>query len=180
MKVLPHYFGLGFIQMKLDETWRMHVWVPDWPTIPGAEDELHDHRYGFQSHVLAGALEHELFALGMVYRLAFSDAQELVEVTCQPGQLDTPVVAGHVFPEHMGSFRVEAGQSYALGPHAFHRSRPVGPTVTLVKRGPVVKDLARVIRVPGTAFTCPFSLNTDVAVSWAKVTEIFAQAQLGP
>jgi hypothetical protein len=174
--VVPHYFGLGFIQMKIDDVWRVHVWVPEWPTIPGAENELHDHRYGFESHVLKGALVHELFALGATDAAAegSGDWLELIEVTCKPGETDVPMVQGFVRPQFIGRFEVHTGGQYALGTEAFHRSTPVGPTVTLVKRGPVARKNARVLRPVGSSFSCPFALDTSVEACWAKVEEIYA------
>src|SRR5690606_30989934 len=54
----PHWFGLGFIQLKLTNDTRIHFWHPalmaDTP-----EEELHDHRYRFHSHILLGNITHE-------------------------------------------------------------------------------------------------------------------------
>jgi hypothetical protein len=173
-----HYFGLGFIQIKLDATWRLHVWVPEWPTIPGAESELHDHRYDFDSQVLCGALRHDLYAAGPTHAHAQPGDAERLDVTCQPGQAHDPVPLGHVRPIPIGTFTVPAGGHYRLTASAFHRSTPLGPTVTLVRRGPVQKELATVLRPPGAAFTCPFSLSPDETACWAKVAEVFQAAQV--
>jgi hypothetical protein len=177
MGVTAHYFGLGFIQIKLDATWRLHVWVPEWPTIPGAESELHDHRYDFVSTVLCGALRHELFAAGPVHAEPQEGDLEKLDVSCQPGQAHDPVPLGYVRPIAIGTFTVEAGGTYHLGTEAFHRSHPQGPTVTLVRRGAIQKELATVLRPIGTAFTCPFSLSPDEATCWAQVAQVLRQAQ---
>lgn len=173
MGVVPHYFGLGFIQLKLDPTWRIHVWVPEWPTIPGADTELHDHRYGFESRVLKGALVHELFALGEVHQDHIGQSLELIEVTCQPGGADVPDVQGFVDPLLIGRFTVPTGGEYTLSSEAFHRSTPVGPTVTLLARGPIAKVNARVLRPANAPFVCPFSLDTSLEECWEKVEEVF-------
>lgn len=170
--VVPHYFGLGFIQMKLDASTRLHVWVPDWPAIPGVDTELHDHRYAFESTVLLGAMEHEVFALGPVRPEARSGDWELLSVTCQPGEEGEPQPQGFVEALEMGRFRVEQGQSYRLGEEAFHRSKTDGPTVTWLRRGPVDKPLARVLRKPGSPFVCPFSLSPSVEECWVKVAQV--------
>ena len=178
--VTAHYFGLGFIQIKLDATWRMHVWVPEWPTIPGAESELHDHRYDFESQVLAGALHHEVFAAGPLRDVAEAGDFERLQVSCQPGQSEDPIPVGHVRPIHLDSFTVVAGEHYFLSTDVFHRSHPVGPTITLVKRGSVQKNLAIVLRPIGASFTCPFSLSPDEETCWAKVAEVIRQSQAAP
>lgn len=178
MDVHAHYFGLGFIQIKLDAQWRLHVWVPEWPTIPGAETELHDHRYAFESIVLCGALHHELYAAGPVHATPEPGDLEKLDVSCQPGQTHDPVPLGYVRPMAVGEFAVEAGSLYRLGMEAFHRSTPQGPTITLVKRGAIQKDLATVLRPIGAAFTCPFSLSPSEDECWQKVAQVLREAQL--
>src|SRR5579863_7289598 len=60
----PYWFGLGFIQLKLNDTARMHFWLPE---IPHPErEEIHNHRYDFSSIVLAGHLLHEVWHLDTV------------------------------------------------------------------------------------------------------------------
>lgn len=92
--VIPHYFGLGFIQLKLSEHWRIHFWMPSWPTIPGAETEFHDHRYDFISKVLHGRLEQEVFEVGPTHPKYQDGDLEIFEVSCQPGQEKEPEVVG--------------------------------------------------------------------------------------
>jgi hypothetical protein len=56
----PHWFGLGFIQLKLTNNERMHFWHPDLqPIVP--EEEIHDHRYDFESFVIKGELRHQIY-----------------------------------------------------------------------------------------------------------------------
>ena len=167
-----HYFGLGFIQIKLDAIWRVHVWTPDWPTIPGAEYELHDHRYAFNSEVLKGALHHELFMMGPMHATPAPDDLECLSVSCQPGEAAKPLHLGYASAIPMGVFQVEAGSAYRLEPDAFHRSFPVAPTVTLLQRGPQIKTMARVMRPQGTPHTCPFSLDRGPEECWAKIETI--------
>jgi hypothetical protein len=47
--------GLGFIQVKLSDTRRMHVWHPDLPRRACFEHSaMHNHRFSFRSTVLVG------------------------------------------------------------------------------------------------------------------------------
>ena len=170
--VTPHYFGLGFIQLKLDDTRRLHFWVPEWPTIPGSESELHDHRYDFSSSVLKGAVEHDIFALGPVHATAFEGCLELVHVTCKPGGAQEPQVVGYTQAVPIGTFEITAGCTYHLSQEAFHRAHSIGPTVTYVERSAVTRELARVVRTPGAAFTCPFSLTFSAEECWSKINDI--------
>jgi len=76
--VAPHYFGLGFIQIKLTPDLRVHFWHPEL-TATVAEEELHDHRYDFRSHVVHGSTTHQVFEF---LRDEKGD-HEVVEVSCQ-------------------------------------------------------------------------------------------------
>lgn len=169
----PHYFGLGFIQVKITEARRVHFWVPEWPTIPGAEDEWHDHRYPFTSWVLHGAVAHEVGVLGHVHERPFPHTDELVHVSCQPGQSAEPDVVGYGRILPVARFTVGAGQSYALDSDTFHRARAAGHTITLVERGPVERPFARVVRPLGVGSVCPFSLGAG-RDCWSMIDSMLA------
>lgn len=173
----PHYFGLGFIQLKLNEAERLHFWVPEWPTIPGAEHELHDHRYDFESTVLCGTLVHELYAVGALMPAPEPGALEVVAVSCTPDAAQAPHALGFAHPMRIGRFTVPAGSTYALGHEAVHRSWVEGPTVTRVRRGAQVKAMARVLREPGSAHVCPFSLPYTAEDCWARMAQLLTDAR---
>jgi hypothetical protein len=58
--VEPHWFGLGFVQLKLDEHRRIHFWHPDHSS-DTPEEEVHNHRYDFNSRIMAGIIVHEVW-----------------------------------------------------------------------------------------------------------------------
>ena len=70
-----YYFGLGFIQLKLDEVRRLHFYSARLPPIT---EDVHNHRYGFLSRVLAGRLTNRVYALGQ------GESHVLVNETCNP------------------------------------------------------------------------------------------------
>lgn len=172
------YFGLGFIQIKLDAAVRLHFWVPDWPTIPGAETELHDHRYVFESQVLTGALEHELFVLPDVLRTAPEGTdEEIVAVSCKPEVEGTPQILGYATPRPVATMTVRAPDRYRMDPLVLHRARPIGVTITQVTRGPQQRDSARVVRSIGAPFVCPFALPITEEMCWDRVRAMCAHAR---
>src|SRR5271168_5571627 len=86
----PYWFGLGFIQLKLSDTERMHFWLPE---IPHPErEEIHNHRYDFTSTVLAGHLMHEVWHLDSAQwfgsKLQEQD-WEIFETNCSPNKEGT-------------------------------------------------------------------------------------------
>lgn len=168
----PHYFGLGFIQLKVEKDQRLHFWVPHWPAIPGSATELHDHRYDFISTVLKGSVEQEVFSATPTQPEPFKGCMELVEVDCKPGREGAPEIQGYVRANLLVAHRVEAGQQYRLGNEAFHRAWSVGPTITLLERGPIAKDLARVLRPVGTPFACPFDNAITEGQCWEHIARM--------
>lgn len=171
---IPHYFGLGFIQLKIDDERRLHFWVPDWPVIPGSEIEIHNHRYEFTSTILRGALDQVVYRIPKLEPAPFEGAMEVAEVSCKPGISEAPQVVGFAVPEIKGAYRIGAGSHYSLSPDDFHVATSIGSTITEVRRGPVVRDKARVIRPVGAASTCPFSLDKGEAACWDKIAEMLS------
>lgn len=169
--VKPHYFGLGFIQLKLDEVFRLHFWTPDWPTIPGAETEYHNHRYSFTSKVLKGSLRHELISVDSGSP-SQGHSMEMIAVSCKPGGEENPKSKGLVTIQSIGSFCVERGASYTLDRNAFHRAYATKDTVTLLQRTIPVAEDALVLREPGTTFHCPFSIEKTEDECWQRIEQI--------
>lgn len=164
----PAYFGLGFIQLKINDVQRIHFWVPEWPTIPGADNELHDHRYTLTSTIFKGEIHNQIFA-----PIPTQDpTHELIEVSCKPNSTEKPKIIERVTPVFITSFVSKVGDTYTLSPDAFHTAHSVGSTVTFVERGNVIKDLARVIRPMNSAFVCPFSIQYSEQQCWEKIAEI--------
>ena len=56
LKTNPQYFGLGFIQCKINQHERVHIYHPDLMPIVNIEEEIHNHRYDFESTILMGKL----------------------------------------------------------------------------------------------------------------------------
>lgn len=164
----PAYFGLGFIQLKINEHQRIHFWVPEWPTIPGADNELHDHRYTLTSTILKGEIHNQIFAP----LVSSHPTHELIEVSCKPNSTEEPKAIDRVTPIFLTSFVSKVGDTYTLSPDAFHMAHTVGPTVTFVERSAVIKEMARVMRPINSAFVCPFSIHYSEQQCWEKIEEI--------
>jgi phosphoribosyl-ATP pyrophosphohydrolase len=163
---VPHYFGLGFIQMKFNETLRMHFWHPALSATVG-DEELHDHRYDFRSHVLHGQTTHEVYEL-----VDDPDGDHGVfEVSCKPGDAHDPVEKGRGFVRPAGAYMMVKGSVYDF-PHAqFHRI-VASECITLVERREVVKDLATVIKPVAAGHVCPFSTRIPEDVLWGYIAEL--------
>ena len=61
LQTKPHYFGLGFIQCKINQYERIHVYHPDLMPIVNIEEEVHNHRYDFESKILMGKIKNKKY-----------------------------------------------------------------------------------------------------------------------
>ena len=145
-----HFFGLGFIQVKLDDLHRVHFYHRD---IPAFVEDPHDHRYDFISIVKRGCL------LNKVWKLIPGDDHEVSFVDCRlggeqaPSEFRTGVVA-------LGSFKTHEGSGYHMHSETLHTVHPVfelGPVITLVQRELPFKDHARSVKPVANLSVCPFS-----------------------
>lgn len=163
---VPHYFGLGFIQMKFNEVYRMHFWHPALSAIVG-EEELHDHRYDFKSHVLHGATTHE------VYEFAGDEDGDhgMYEVSCKPGDAKEPDFKGRGNVTAAGSYTMVKGSVYEFPHHQFHRIR-ASECITLVERREVVKDMATILKPLADGHVCPFSQSIPQDKLWDYIAEL--------
>jgi len=163
-----HYFGLGFIQMKVSTVQRFHFYHPDIMPILDA-DEIHDHRYEFESTVEKGALSQEIFTY---QSMPFSD-YGLYEVSCKKEDAGkAPFLIKDVIPEKLAEFVVQTGQRYSLQPQAFHRIDYKVPTITSLIRGPILKDYARIIKSHAAPDVCPFSKKMTDDELWGIIEQI--------
>lgn len=166
----PHFFGLGFIQIKVTANQRYHFYHPElMANVP--EEELHDHRYDFTSRVIAGELINEIWG----FREDDEGKDLMALVSCDPTKPlpeDAPVLRGR--SGHVVTFATGAGCEYSINRDQFHRVR-AERAVTYLERGPVVKDFARVIRREGAAEVCPFAVELSEAQCWEMMAELLGQ-----
>ena len=71
-----YYFGLGFIQVKLDDSFRVHYYTDKLPAIT---EDIHNHRYDFTSEVVSGKLS------TTIYRLAVGETHRILNSSCEAG-----------------------------------------------------------------------------------------------
>lgn len=163
---VPHWFGLGFIQLKLTNDTRIHFWHPDL-LADTPEEELHDHRYRFHSHILLGEITHEEWFI----ENAPDGDHEIVQVSCKPGDSKDPVPVARGFLRQGSTYHMKAGTSYEFAETGFHRIRAT-KAVTYLERGPVTKDLANVIREVNAPSVCPFERKIAANKLWDYIADL--------
>jgi|GEM_PF-3464058 len=163
-----HFFGLGFIQIKLGEFERVHVYHP---ALPAFVDEPHDHRYDFESTVLLGELVNTRYQFA-VTRDDCPTEFEMGETSCNK---ERPAKATKASVMLLGKSRavVPAGESYVMGRDEFHTIATSPLCITHLRRSVPVKENACVVRRIGEAPVCPFSQIVSETQLWEYVHDAF-------
>lgn len=166
----PKWFGLGFIQLKLSKTRRMHFWHPDLlPNDPAFVEEYHDHRYNFTSDVLVGEITNRIAtAIPSPKETGYS----LFDVCCSGGG---QIYRWPVELTASATFTTKAGGSYFVQRDTFHRVE-VKHCVTLQTRSETVKDKARVIQLSAKPSSNPFDGEIEVPRLWEYIAELLPPA----
>ncbi len=162
----PAWFGLGFIQLKLDDEHRMHFWHPSLtPDIP--DDEIHDHRYTFTSEILKGTMLHETYQ----FTSDMFGAYEMVDVSCDP---EKPITSPRRISGSIaltGTYYLTPGSKYTFPRREFHRSR-TEHCISYLTREADREEFARVVRGKGAADICPFSNPKPVDELWDVIASL--------
>ena len=166
----PYWFGLGFIQLKLSDTERMHFWTPSIPR--KQREEIHDHRYNFRSIVLAGNLKFEVFS---VYDDVHG-AYERFETNCQPGKEGEVLNCEPVSIQRVGFYQLPVGSIYDFPMWGFHTTEETAFAITYLRREPHVKDRATVVKTRGEGTTCPFAEKVDPEICWQHIEQALKHA----
>jgi len=162
----PSWFGLGFIQLKLNSVERMHFWHPSL-TPDVTEEEIHDHRYNFTSTILKGEMHHETWNF---IPSAFG-SWVMCEVSCDPAEpvVDPRQITGGAVLT--GTYWFREGSRYMFPKGEFHRTK-TEQCVSLLRREEPEAPFARVIRRKHDPEICPFSNPKDPEYLWGVIAEL--------
>jgi len=158
-----HFFGLGFIQIKMKGQYRFHFYTSKMESIMPVE-EVHNHRYDFCSYVLKGSLRH------WMYRFEPGSTHEQWLVACESGK-------DSVRMPDTGTLKLtleqtlEAGSHYRIPHFAYHQVQS-DFAITKVVPGPRLMEYASVIQKVGAKSVCPFSKVAKEDTLWEVVEEL--------
>jgi hypothetical protein len=157
-----YFFGLGFIQVKLSDSERVHFYTNVFQkTI--VKEEVHNHRYNFNSTILKGELIQEIFS----YHLNDKGDSWITKETCNP-------VTKKEFERQRCSIKLLQrqtfyhGSSYWTDHNTLHRVESDN-AITHLKRSPYMKDEADVIYPVDLVPTCPFSVKVSDDELWEVI-----------
>lgn len=170
-----HFFGLGFVQLKLSPTVRYHFYHPK---LGSFVENPHDHRYNFFSKVLKGNLHTTIWRECSPID---PDRQpiEIFYTSCQEDGTELEVPDPYTdFVKREGDFSTKAGSSYFMPHEVFHSVIPWptdGPCITCITRGPHIKEHAKVIKIREEA--CPYSKKLSEEDLWTAVEECITKGK---
>ncbi len=158
---LIHYFGLGFIQLKVSDSRRYHFYTKELPPIVPEED-IHNHRYDFRSIILAGSLCQEIYQLlpGDRYVCEDESCKAEVKAPSKPSPCTIGLLSRHIYT---------AGSEYFIRHQTFHKVKAYGDCITQIDRTDYKKEYAQVVRPVNEIAVCPFSQKIEESRLWEIV-----------
>jgi len=151
-----YYFGLGFIQLKIDERYRLHFYTPE---LPAFNEDIHNHRYNFYSRILKGSL------INHYYRVTEGDTHLIKNESCNP-QIAAPVLDQPCGVVETASTLYATGSAYHIKHEQYHTVEAPEPCITLLSREAYAKDFAQVIVPKDGGGACPFSQKIEQERLW--------------
>lgn len=130
--------GNGFIQLDLTERMRLHVWGDARIPRQSPESQIHNHTFGFTSHIMRGEIENRVYAPAMREPLAQDFLPHKAVVS---HDADTKLVpsGAETALEVVRIETISEGLWYSMLPGEIHESVPHGVTVSIiVKDGPTL------------------------------------------
>jgi hypothetical protein len=157
-----YFFGLGFIQIKINDSERFHFYTDEFPRTTMIE-EIHNHRYNFESTIMKGTIIQEIFS----YQLHDQGESLITKETCNPD-------IKKEFEKHRCRVKLlqrqtfSTGSSYWTDHDTLHRVES-NDAITYLKRSPYMKDEADVVYPVSQVTTCPFSVKVSDDELWEVV-----------
>lgn len=154
MKTTPAYFGLGFIQCKINQYERIHIYHPDLMPIVNIEEEVHNHRYDFESTILLGRMNNKKYQfvkdINPTHYLQNESCNESIKVD-KKDNVDGKVML-------ISEKWINQGETYFMKFDEFHTFQ-TSKCITYLKRSDYKQDMAQVIRPLNGDIVCPFSVK---------------------
>jgi len=158
----PNFFGLGFIQCKINQYERVHLYHPKLIPTVNIEEEIHNHRYDFESTVLSGKITNKKYKFiedssNATHFLQNESCNELVIVE------NINPIYGHISLE--SETDVIKGQTYLMKFDEFHTFN-TSKCITYLKRSDYKQDFAQVVRPLKSQIICPFKVKLSQEECW--------------
>lgn len=150
-----HYFGLGFIQVKLNNFERLHFYTTQLAkTID--EEEIHNHRYNFVSTIIKGEFSQSIFEVENDINGSYFLTKESCDENNKIVFPKEPVNVVKIFSQ-----KYLENNSYYMNNNTFHTVDAEDGTITHLKRSGYLKEFADVVFDKNKNLICPFSIKVS-------------------
>lgn len=166
----PYYFGLGFIQLKINPYQRYHFYHSNLSPILNIEEEVHNHRYSFDSTVLLGKITNKLYSFSPDNQGEFILENE----SCNEAIKIDNVQPIRGFLDLVSTIEISAGETYHMDYSALHTVSS-SQCITRLERTDYQQQFAQVVRHGNATKICPFSSKLPEAQCWAIIKEMITK-----
>ncbi len=158
----PNFFGLGFIQCKINQHERIHFYHPQLIPTVNIEEEIHNHRYDFESTVLMGKINNKKYQFVVnednpTHFLQDESCNASVKVE------NSKNIYGQI--NLISDERVIKGETYLMNFNEFH-TFSTSKCITHLKRSDYKQNFAQVVRPLNSQIICPFSIKLSEQECW--------------
>ena len=160
---LIHYFGLGFVQLKMKNPQERYHFYNSKHLQPFCENP-HNHRYDFQSEILAGRLTQTFYAVecGITHIKEYESCNKDKKCDLESTGCSIVQTSQHLY---------NPGSKYFIGHRQFHTVQ-ADYCITKLTRADHEVEFAEVIRAKTEEKKCPFSLKISEVELWKIVEEM--------
>ena len=153
-----HFFGLGFIQLKINKKHRLHFYHPE---LPPFVESPHNHRYDFLSKTFKGSITHTFYELTSGNDWICYDENCQKENKVDPNEFSTGV-------KLVEEKTISTGQEIFLDHKRFHTVK-ADNCITFLTRSDYKQDLAQVLLNKKDQKICPFEKQIPEKELWDLV-----------
>lgn len=136
----PRVHGNGFLQIDIAPGTRLHIWGHSKLPRQVVDTSIHDHRFSFESEVIAGRLVNAQYNRGHDYRYRIFEPQT------REGEDTTLHDTGRRIGLSVSPAKiVRCGEKYEMPARAFHESFSDRPSATVMRKTFVFNYAPRVL-----------------------------------
>ena len=157
-----HFFGLGFIQIKINDDERYHFYTNLLNKTINVED-IHDHRYDFASQILKGELNQK------IYKIVDGDTHNMYQESCEIDSQESFIKECSI--DLLKDETFVTNDKYSITHDIFH-TVSANNTITKLFRSEYKKHLATVVISKNSPKVCPFSNNVGNDILWDIVRDM--------
>jgi hypothetical protein len=160
----PYYFGLGFIVLKNKHS-KLHFYNKE--LLPTLVDDIHNHRFDFESTILLGRLDQKIFKWestnlnNATHIKTYEDCK--ANSTTKPPDKEY----GKIFH----TLNTSTDSSYSIKADTYHSISTSDKCVTSLTKTSVERDFASVLRPINGEIICPYSNNIPEKECWQIIEE---------